>query len=106
MLKWFTKRLTPSIPDTWETFELGHVVCRWTHPDGKQRVYLIARHDGGFSCGSEYFSEEENEMCWIPQGSAGSVYGSEEIAVREIHGSFPWSRDVIREERSNDLPVA
>ena len=106
MITWFTKRRTKSIPDAWQTFELGRVVCRWTHPDGKQRVYLIARHDGGFACGSEYYSDDEFEHCWVRQGSEGSFYGSEEIAAREIHGSFPWSRDVIREDRPDDLPVA
>jgi hypothetical protein len=96
MLKWLTKQRTPRIPNTWATFEIGRVVCRWTHPDGKQRAYLVARNDGGFSCGSEYFSEDRQEMCWIQQDADG-VYGSEEIAVREIHGSFSWSRDVARE---------
>jgi hypothetical protein len=100
MFKWFKKRI-PSIPNTWATFEIGHVVCRWTRPDGKERVYLIARRDGDFSCGNEYFSEDENEMCWISQG-AGSVFASEEIAVREIHGLFPWAREVVCENKMNN----
>ena len=106
MITWFTKRRTKGIPNTWQTFEIGRVACRWTHPNGKQRVYLIARHDEGFACGSEYYSDDEFEHCWIRQGSEGGFYGSEEIAAREIHGLFPWSREVIREERPDDLPVA
>jgi hypothetical protein len=102
MIKWFTNRRPKKIPDIWQIFEIGNVVCRWTHPDGKERVYMIARHDGGFACGSEDYSDDEFEHCWIRRGSEGSFYGSEEIAVREIHGSFPWARNVIREER----PVA
>ena len=77
---------------------MGTVRCRWTHSDGKQRVYLIARHDGGFCYGSEHFSDDRSELCWIPEGAGGSIFGSEEIAVREIHADFPWSRDVKRED--------
>ena len=77
---------------------MGSVVCRWTSPDGKERVYLFARREGGFSSGSEYFSDAEFEHCWIPAGISGSIYGSEEIAVREIHAAIPWSREVKRED--------
>ena len=97
MLKWLTKHKAPRIPDTWQTFEIGRVVCRWTRPDGKERVYLIARQDGDFSKGSEYFSEDEHEMCWVSLDADG-IYSSEAIAVREIHGAFSWSRDVKRED--------
>ena len=45
---------------------------------------------------SEFFSDEEFEHCWIPERAGGSFYDSEEIAVREIHADFPWSRDVTR----------
>ena len=76
---------------------MGTVRCRWTHSDGKRRVYLIARHDGAFSYGCEYFSDDRAEICWMPEGAGGSIFASEEIAVKEIHASFPWSRDVKRE---------
>ena len=46
---------------------------------------------------SEFFSDEGFEHCWIPERAGGSFYDSEEIAVREIHADFPWSRDVTRE---------
>jgi hypothetical protein len=74
-------------------------VCRWTHPDGKHRVYLIARRDGLFGRWGEHFSDEEFEMCWIQDDTGGSFYDSEETAVTEIHVAYPWSRDVAREER-------
>jgi hypothetical protein len=85
-------------PNAWSRFVMGSAVCRWTSPDSKERVYLIARHDGGFCSGSEYFSDAEFEHCWCPVGAGGSIYGSEEIAVREIHAAFPWSKDVKRED--------
>lgn len=61
-------------------------------------MYLIARHDGGFSSYSQYFSDAEFEHRWIQEHAGGSFYDSEEIALREIHGDFPWSREVRREE--------
>ena len=102
MLNWL-KRYKPevNIPNTWAKFVIGAAVGRWTHADGKHRVYLIARNDGGFSCGSEHFSDDESEKCWIPEGAGGSIFASEEIAVREIGFLYPWSRDVAREERQD-----
>ena len=85
-------------PNRWLRFVMGSAVCRWTSSDGKQRAYLIARSDGGFSCASEYFSDDEFERCWVTAGVDGSIFGSEEIAVREIHASYPWSRDSKRED--------
>ena len=96
MFKSFTKA-KPN-PDRWPKYVMGSPVCRWTSSDGKERVYLVARNDGGFTSGSEYFSDAEFEHCWCPVGTSGSIYGSEEIAVREIHAAFPWSRDVKRED--------
>ena len=84
-------------PDRWVKISMGLPVCRWTSLDRKHRVYLIVRHDGGFMPYSEFFSDEEFEHCWIPERAGGSFYDSEEIAVREIHADFPWSRDVTRE---------
>lgn len=84
-------------PDRWLKINLGSPVCRWTSSDRKHRVYLIVRHGGGFMPFSESFSDEEFEHCWIQEHAGGSFYDSEEIAVREIHGAFPWSREVIRE---------
>ena len=85
-------------PNSWLKVVMGSPICRWTSSDGKHRVYLIARHDGGFMPFSQYFSDEEFEHCWIQEHAGGSFYDSEEIAVREIHAAFPWSRDVKRED--------
>ena len=81
----------------WLKFVSGSAVCRWTSPDGKERVYLIARRGGGFSSGGEYFSDAEHEHCWLPIGASGGIYDSEEIAIREIQSNYPWARDVKRE---------
>jgi hypothetical protein len=62
-------------------------------------VYLIARHDGLYCYGGYYFSDAEFENCWIAQGTDGSFFDSVEIAVREIHAAWPWSRLVDRENR-------
>lgn len=93
-------RVAESKPDKWLRFVMGSPLCRWTSPDGKERVYLIARHDGGFGSGSEYFSDDKSEMCWMPIGAGGSIYSSEEIAVREIQISYPWLKQVARENYS------
>jgi hypothetical protein len=91
--------MSDKVSDTWPIFIHGNVaVSRWTHPDGKRRVYLIARGDGLFSRCSEHFSNDEFEMCWISDDVGASVYDSEETAVREIHSTYPWSREVVREE--------
>ena len=47
--------------DSWPRFTMGRAVCRWTDPDGKHRVYLIAREDGVFCYVSMYFSDAEFE---------------------------------------------
>ena len=100
MLNWLrTRKAMREIPDTWPRYTMGKAVCRWTHPGGKQRVYLIARADGLFCYGSMFFSEAEFERCWIPEGTGGSFFDSEETAVREVHSAWPWSRTVPREDR-------
>jgi len=91
------------VPDTWPLFIHGHVAtARWTHLDGKHRVYLIARSDGLFSHSGEYFTDDPNEMCWTPDNVHAGLYDSEQIAVKEIHAAYPWSRDVPRKTRPAD----
>ena len=100
MLQWFKRKQKPeSIPTGWSRFTAGAGRYRWTHPDGKHRAYLIARTDGLFSCGSEYYSDAEYEHCWIPERVGGSLYDLEETATRELFLMFPWARDVQREDR-------
>jgi hypothetical protein len=56
--------MSDAVSDEWPIFIHGNVaVSRWTHPDGRGRVYLIARGDGLFSRWSERFSTDEDEMC-------------------------------------------
>ena len=69
-------------------------VTVWIHPDGKRRVFLIARPDGLFGRWSEYFSEDQFEMCWVADDMGGSFYDSYSTAVREIHGSYPWTTSI------------
>jgi hypothetical protein len=90
---------TKEIHDYWPNYVAGRAICRWTHPGGKERVYLISRADGLYSYGRMEFSDAEFENCWIPQGTGGSFFDSEEIAVREIHAACPWSLTVNRENR-------
>jgi hypothetical protein len=98
MFKRSKKHKTPGpIPGSWPRFGAGVAKRRWTHPSGKERVYLISRHDGLFVYASEYFSDAEFEHCWIPEGVGKSFFDSEPTAVRELHVAYPWSRDVSPE---------
>jgi hypothetical protein len=88
------------IPDTWPVYIHGNVaIARWTHPDGERRIYLIARGDGLFSHDGEYFNNDEDTMCWISDNVRPGLCDSEQIAVKEIHATYPWSRSVMREDR-------
>jgi hypothetical protein len=102
-MSWFTKKHTPpKIPSIWPSFVDGkEPIRRWTHPDGKRRVFLIARRDGMFGRWSEYFSEEEFEMCWVPDDRGGSFYDSQDAAVSEIHSAYPWAA-AVRPEYPED----
>ena len=42
----------------------------------------------------EFFSDDEYERCWLDDDRGSSFYDSEETAVHDIHGAFPWTRDV------------
>ena len=93
-------------PSAWPTFVDGkRAICRWIHPDGKRRVFLLSRSDGLFARWSEYFSEEEFEMCWVADDMGGSFYDSQETAVREIHFAYPWSVAVPLEYREDQQAV-
>ena len=97
----FTSRATAKPdPARWPRFVMGSPVCRWTSRDGKHRVYLIARQDRAFSSSSEYFSDDEFENCWVTAGVDGSIFASEDIALREIRAAYPWTKDAIREEHA------
>jgi hypothetical protein len=95
------RRWPPERSDAWPQFVDGKksIAC-WTHPDHDRRVFLICREDGTFSKLSQIFSHDEFENCWIPEDSGGSFFDSEETAIHEIHGQFPWSKDVEQERRN------
>jgi hypothetical protein len=93
---------TKEIHDYWPKYVAGRAICRWTHPSGKERVYLIARTDGLYSYGGMQFSDAEFEHCWIQQGAGSSFFDSEATAIREIQAAWPWSRTVNRENRPNE----
>jgi hypothetical protein len=93
-------RTKEQISDSWPIFFHGHVaIARWMHPDGKHRVYLIARSDGLFIHSGERFLDDPNEMCWTCDNVHTGLYASEQIAVREIEAIYPWTCGVPLEER-------
>ena len=79
--------------------EYKAIVC-WTNNDLSRRVFLIAKSNGTFSHDEEYFSDDPFEMCWLSMRSGVSIYDSEEIAIKEIYGTFPWIKD-IEPKRNN-----
>ena len=87
--------------NAWPRFMDGMTpIACWTHPDGDHRVFLVSRRDGTFTKYSEFFSHDKFENCWVPEDSGGSFFDSEDTAIREIHGQFPWSKDVEPEGRN------
>ena len=94
------RHLRLSMIDDWPIFLHGHVaIARWTHPDGKHRVHLVARSDGLFSHSGEYFTDDPNEMCWTPDNVHTGLYASGQIALTEIEANYLWTRSVLLEER-------
>jgi hypothetical protein len=87
------------VPDDWPMYNYGVAIARWTHPDGKHRVYLIVRSDSLFTHTGEYFTDDPNEMCWTPDDVHAGLYASEQIALVEIEAVYPWTRSVPLEER-------
>jgi hypothetical protein len=106
MNSWFRKKkaeVKPREQTAWPSFvNDNRAIARWTRPDGKARVYLVARSDGAFDMSTEIWSDDDYELCWIPEGTGGSFYDSEERAIREIHAAYAWSRDVQREDNTGE----
>ena len=99
-MSWLRRKWDGKIPEPWPSFSGGKVaLARWTHPEGKKRVYLIQRPDKRFSKWSEEFSEEEFEMCWLPLERGGSLYDSESTAEENIALEYPWTRTVAKENK-------
>lgn len=89
---WWCKRKSP--PSAFKQYT--KVAC-WTHPDGTQRVFLLRKYDGTFSHEHQHFSNYEYKNCWIAGNPAHSIYESEEIALREITGNYPWTKTVEKQ---------
>ncbi len=84
--------------DRWPTFVGGKVaVCRWTNAEKNRRVYLVALRDGLLTYRTEYFSDDPLEMNWCEDTQGASYYDCQDAATAEVHGKFPWSRDVALE---------
>lgn len=103
MFSWQKKKSqSEAVPDRWPKFSAGNkAIARWTHKDGRQRVYLLVRADGMFSRWGEHYSDEEFEHCWIPDDRGGSFFDSKETAKKEILSAYPWAQ-AAREEQAND----
>ncbi len=96
-----TMQRPPEPSDAWPVFvnSMWAIAC-WTHSDRTRRVFLIQRKDETFGRWSEYFSDYKLDMCWIQEYAGGSFYGSEAIAIREIHDTYPWTKEVEPERKN------
>ena len=98
MFSWLKKGGSQPVPDKWPRFSDGkEAISRWTHPDGKQRVYLIFRPDGMFSRWSEHYSDSEFEHCWISDDRGGSFFDSKATARKEVLSTYPWAQTAQEE---------
>lgn len=90
----------PERSDAWPRYINGlEAIACWTNQEKTKRVFLIKKSDGTFSYDSQYFSDDEFEMCWILDGIGKSIYDSKEIAEKEIHGNFPWTKNIKPETK-------
>jgi len=105
---WFSRRKWDGkIPDAWPVFVDGRkLLARWIHPDGKSRVFLVARSDGLFSKCSERFSEEEFEWCWLPDERGGGLYDTAQTAEKNIRLEYPWVAQVKKEANHTTEPLS
>jgi hypothetical protein len=61
------------------------------HPGGKQRVLILDRGGGSFGYREERFSEEPDELCWLPQRQLPvCVCDSPETAEWEARSAIDW----------------
>ena len=106
-MAWLNRKEDGKIPDSWPSFADGRrALARWIHPNGKGRVFLVQRSDGHYSKYSEIFSEEEFEMCWLPEERSGSLYDSIETAEHNIAVEYPWTNEVKKEPNQTPEPTA
>jgi hypothetical protein len=64
---------------------------------GKRRVTISGSIAAGFTFVEEHFSDDTNELCWIPQtrGRSIPVCDSFETALREAIGRIPWLAESV-----------
>jgi hypothetical protein len=61
-------------------------------PDGKARLFILARDDGLFRFVAESEQEEDGDIFWAPSDWSG-LYDSAERAEQEARSMIPWLRD-------------
>lgn len=83
----------------WPRFVNAVALGRWTHLDGKLRVFLLQRTDGSWSYSTEMWVEDEFAKCWTPGSEHGGLFGTDAIALTEIHAAFPWTSHIEMEKR-------
>jgi hypothetical protein len=69
-----------------------HAVLRTlVHPGGKRRVLILDLGGGRFGYQEERFSDEPEELCWLPQRQFPvCICDSPETAEREARGAIEW----------------
>jgi hypothetical protein len=87
--------------DIWPKFGEEKAVARWVDSKQKLRIILTKRDDGMFSIHEERFIEESSDYgdysYWCPQERGRSFFDSEDTAISEIHGCYPWTVDIKSE---------
>ena len=66
----------------------------WVKVDKTERVFIYINDNGTWGHWGEYFSDHDAEMCWIQDDMGGHYYDTEETAIKEVHASYPWSKDI------------
>jgi hypothetical protein len=59
--------------------------------DGFRKVVIFERDDGSFGFESWHFSDDPEELTWIPDGPVGESFcETQETAEREARGRVWW----------------
>ncbi|MES2980705.1 MAG: hypothetical protein V4727_00195 [Verrucomicrobiota bacterium] len=73
----------------------------WTHPNKKERLFLIVKPDGTYTTDYEQYSSDTYDNCWIPYGPS-SIYDSEATAIKEAIADHRWMADVKPQKRETE----
>lgn len=61
----------------------------------KKRVIIFSKKTGTFYYEEEYFSEQLEEVCWIPKGRRViGIYDSQMKALTEARANIKWFRSL------------